>query len=492
MFARICLLLLLFALQTPVNAEFYFLYEPTHEPAQKALCELRLAEAESLIASLEKKTPENLAVHYLRHYLSFYQIMMLQEKQHLPQFKLAHQNYLDKLDKLPSSSPYKEYTRSSALLMDAVVLGAFSEYLGAAKSFRNAYLAVKANSKQFPNFISNKKEMGALQAMIGSFPSQYQWLVQAVGLEGNIDQGLQLLSQYCQTMQSEPLIERQQAAIFYSLIHLNFGDKNLAWKFYKDYAQHCKTNLMETYVLAYIGGKTGHNDESIDLLKRKPSNSNYTNIPYLNFLMAEYLLRKLDFEADIWYKKYLLNSVGKGSAKDAYVRLSWISLMQGDKEKYHTYQHLAEKQMKKKGSEYLLTQQDQSIGIYPNIVLLKCRLLFDGGYYQEAIILMKNQNGNTLPSAYQRTEWYYRLGRIYHETSKKADAIKHYKECLELGKGLNTYLLPNACLQLGYLYADLGYKELAISYFEKVNSYSDYDYEDSLKQKAKAGMQKLK
>lgn len=97
-----------------------------------------------------------------------------------------------------------------------------------------------------------------------------------------------------------------------------------------------------------------------------------------------------------------------------------------------------------------------------------------------------------LDSKFQLLEWKYRNARVFQEYSKFAEAIANYKKCLEFGVGINSYLLPNSCLQLGLIYEEMKYPDLAKFYFEKISDYSSFDYEQSINQKAKAGLMRLK
>lgn len=471
--------------------DYYFAYKLAHTPIQEAISELRLKEAEANLSKLAASDKFNVANDYLKLYLVFYRIMVHQDKTMYPVFEATKSSFIEVVKKLDNTSPYKGYVKGNALLMGALVDGVFEEYLGAVTGFRAAHSEISANDKAFPNFLTNKKELGVLQALIGTIPAQYKWITDAVGLRGTIKDGLKLLGSYLDQSKMEPLLERHQASLFYALIELNFEDKKNAFNFYRSYASNTKENLMQVFVLVYIAEKSGNNEVALQVLKQAPSSEAYEKIPYLNFLMGDILLHKLDFSAAIWFKKYLNTSVTKNSAKDAYTRLSWIELLSQNKEKFLVYRGMAQKLQKQSSSEVKLVENDLKVGIYPDTQLLKARLLFDGGYYEKAKAILQEVSGKPFPSQFQQTEYFYRFGRINQEENRLSDAILNFKKCLESGASINTYLLPNSCLQLGNIYAKLGYKELAADYYKKVASYSKYDYEDSIKQLAKIGLKNL-
>ncbi len=489
---KVLLFVLLFLFSFSIKAA-YFEYTPALNECQKHLVALRLKQADAIISSEILKHPDNIAGLYLLHYAKFYHIMVQQNVAMLPAFEKMHANTLAQIQLLPNNSPYKLFIKASIHLQSALVKGAFNEYLSAAWDFRSAFMEVNQNERSFPNFLGHKKELGALKALIGTFPSQYNWILNVVGLEGDFDKGLQILHKYIEADSKEPLIEQQQAEVMYTLIQLNFGpEKKTAWSFYKEHSKDYHQNLMQCYVRAYVAGKCGENDIALQTLKARPTDEAYEQIYYLNLLMGTYLLNELDYSAAIWFKKYLAFSITKGSFKEAYQKLSWIAWLQGDTLKFHTYTNLMIKHSKEMGSETSLMNQDLSKGIFPSAEMLKARLLFDGGYYSKAQNTLLKIKPELLPSNFQKLEWNYRIARIYQEEGNLAEAIAHYNTCLKNGKEMRTYLLPNACLQLGAIYEKLNYIPLARTYYEQVNNYGNYDYESSISQKAKSNLLRLR
>ncbi|MCG9881059.1 MAG: hypothetical protein MH472_10720 [Bacteroidia bacterium] len=468
-------------------------YTPALNEAMQHMASLRLVQAKQIIAKEIKGNPQNATAHYLYHYAEFFNIMVQYDKTLLPAFEKQNQLSLKQVELLPESSPYKLFYKSSIRLQAAFVKGAFNEYLAAAWDFRTAFQEANINEKKFPQFLGHKKELGTLMALLGSFPPQYNWILHAVGLEGDFNGGLAILKNYIQSSANEPLIEKQQASIIYALIQLNFGkDHNAALTFYTPFAKEYTSNLMQCYVKTYIAAKTGETDLAIKTLRARPTGEAYIHITFLDYIMGDLLLHQLDQDAAIWYKKYITFSKTKNSIKDAYQKLSWLAWLDGDTTKFLIYHDLMQKNTKDAGSELKLVNADLAKGIYPNTSLLQARLLFDGGYNEKALAKLKSIQKADLKSSFQSLEYQYRLGRVYQEMKKTSEAIQYFNNCLEQGKGVKSYLLPNTCLQLGLIYENLNYASLAKSYYEQVSSYSGVDYESSLHQKAKTNLWRLK
>ncbi len=469
-----------------------FVYTHSLNEAQQHLAALRLTKAFQLVKAENIANPDNVACDYLLLYIEFYKVMIHHHENGLAAFEKLKNSTHERIKSLSDENPSKLYLLGSIHLQGALVKSVYNEYVSAALEFRSAYQYLNQNHKKFPAYLCTYKDLGALQALLGTFPDNYKWIVSIAGLSGSYDDGLKMLHNYILHASKEPYIEQQQAAIFYTLIQLNFGtNKNLAWNFYEHYSKDYAVNLMQNYVRAYVAGKCAHNDDAIATLQAKPAGSDYEVIPYMDFLMGNYLLNKLDLEGAIWLKKYITFNPGKYSVKESYQRLAWCALLQKDTLKFTVYHNLMQKKGRTPGSEEKLINADLALGIYPNIQLVKARLLFDGGYYNKSEGILNTMNPFVLPGRFQRIEYEYRNARIAHELKNWAKAIKYYGNTIDHAQKMDTYLAPNACLQLGLIYMQLNYKENARIYLNKVSTYKNYDYKSSIQQKAKAALLQL-
>jgi tetratricopeptide (TPR) repeat protein len=97
----------------------------------------------------------------------------------------------------------------------------------------------------------------------------------------------------------------------------------------------------------------------------------------------------------------------------------------------------------------------------------------------------------TFKTDLEKVEYLYRMGRIYHEHNKLSKAIEYYELTVKTNFKGNEFLAANSCLQLGYIYQKLNFKQLAKTHFNKVFEYKNYDYKNYLQQQAKAALAKL-
>ena len=71
----------------------------------------------------------------------------------------------------------------------------FKQYFLAAYELQKAYTLLKKNVELYPDFFLNKKNLGILKILIGSIPDEYSWILNIIGLEGNVNNGFDNLYQ---------------------------------------------------------------------------------------------------------------------------------------------------------------------------------------------------------------------------------------------------------------------------------------------------------
>jgi hypothetical protein len=101
--------------------------------------------------------------------------------------------------------------------------------------------------------------------------------------------------------------------------------------------------------------------------------------------------------------------------KDAYRRISWHYLLKNDLDKFKVYRELSKRYGSTNSEEDKNIMRETTAGITHDLVLLKARLLFDGGYYAKAEETIKQRKPELLKTEYQNLEYYYRYARILHE-----------------------------------------------------------------------------
>ncbi len=128
----------------------------------------------------------------------------------------------------------------------------------------------------------------------------------------------------------------------------------------------------------------------------------------------------------------------------------------------------------------------------PNIILLKSRLLFDGGYYRQSWAEIGGKPVDSFPRFRDQLEVTYRLGRIMDKLGITDKAIQYYSQTYKNGLSQTYYFAANSALLLGILYEEKEEYSLATDYYKKCLSLRDHEYQNSIDQKAQAGIDRIK
>jgi tetratricopeptide (TPR) repeat protein len=165
-------------------------------------------------------------------------------------------------------------------------------------------------------------------------------------------------------------------------------------------------------------------------------------------------------------------------------------LLKGDQVKYTQYLKEISLHGNDITDEDKAAQKEAESGVLPNLFLLKSRLLFDGGFYNESYTSLIRANKEDFKSTKDQLEFIYRLGRIQHKKENFNKAIYYYQMALKNGASYPYYFAANAALNLGVIYEELENSAQSKLYYERCLSLKNHEYQRSIDQKAKAGLKR--
>jgi tetratricopeptide (TPR) repeat protein len=251
-----------------------------------------------------------------------------------------------------------------------------------------------------------------------------------------------------------------------------------------------ESNMLLNYARSNMLMRLGRNDEAIIRLRSRSQNEAYFPFHYMDYLLGDAYLRKLETDsASFYFQQFLNHFKGINYRADAKRKMAWAALMDDDSLGYKKLMVSLSKMPIGQVDADKQAHREALQGINPNKVLLKSRLLFDGGYYDRAIALLADYKGNF--DKEEHLEKTYRLGRICHEMGKLTDAIKYYQKTIEAGENNKAYFAANACLKLGAVYESLGEYDKAYQAYNQCLSLKPDEYRNSIHQKAQAGINRL-
>jgi tetratricopeptide (TPR) repeat protein len=201
----------------------------------------------------------------------------------------------------------------------------------------------------------------------------------------------------------------------------------------------------------------------------------------------------LDPDADLYFIRFLKNFRGQNYIKSGYQKLAWTFLLKGNIPKYEEYIGKALNRGALLVDNDIQANREAKYKEQPNIILLKTRLLSDGGYTDRAIHLLLDQSvKSVVKTPKDLLEYNYRLGRIYQQSGNQSEALKYFGITMRDGAGQSWYFAENAALQSGIIYEQNKEYRNAAQCYRLCLSMKNTEYKNSLDQKARLGMKRIK
>ena len=485
----ICLILSTFG--SALSQDPYFEYTPLVVEVYQDIIDLNIPEAQDKLLAYSAQEPQNQAYHLMESYLQFFQLFISEEYALFLTFKEKKDVHLDAIDKLDDDDPYKRYATAEIKLQSALIRAKFDEVIGGSREMYSAYKLLKTNQKKHPDFIYNKKSLSIIHSMIEtiSFPGI---LKKIMGIEGSLEKGVAEIEEviaWSQDHQDFIFKEEVDAIYLYILAYLAND-----WTKVEEYLPKARFQPQKSALSAFIISKfqqrAGQNEAALLTLQQRPKK---TPFPYLDLQEGICLLRKGDPAAGEKIQEFLTAFKGRHYIKEAYQKLAWASLLyENDLAKYkHQLSRIESK-------GYLVVDADKQAWREanqektPDPILLRARLLYDGGYFHQALTLLTRESYRYSGNQENNLEYRYRVGRVFQALKNYQEAIFYYQATLQYDKEGKTYYACNAALQIGYIYEEQRQPDLAREHYKLCLDMKPNTYQRSLHQKAKSGLQRIK
>ncbi len=460
------------------------------QQAYKEITSLRLAAGQQLAAEARKQNPDNLIPDLLDCYADFFVLFFNEDPAELKIRKPHFDAALSRLEEGPDSSPFYRYSRSVVLIQKACVEIKFGERWAAGWDFRKAFALIKENRKRFPSFVPNNMIYGPMQVVAGTIPDGYKWIAGLFGIKGSISNGMVLMNNVVNSNDAYAKLFSNEAAFYYC--YIMFYIQNKPEEVFR-FINQKKFDLVNNHLLAYMAANLAINNKQNEYARSIIQNRNtspaYMQTPVWNFEIAYVQLRHLELaEAAKNFEYFLSHFKGKFYVKDAYEKLSWCYYLQGNTTAASNMRQLVLKKGNTDTDADKQANRDAKSGKWPNMLLLRSRLLSDGGYNENAIALLRDKSIDDFPAIEDQLEFTYRTGRIYDDLRRDDAAIKSYLTAISIGENRTEYYASRAALQIGMIYERQGNKTMAVQYYTRCLNMANHDYKDSMDQKAKSGI----
>ena len=487
-------LIILICITSSTFSQKVYEFNSTCQQAYQEISKLKINSGLALVEKARQQNPDNLVPLLLESYADFYTLFLNEDP---VEYESRYPKFIKRIEALeagPETSPFHDYCISMVRVQKAAVSIKFGKFWDGGWEFRRAFLLIKDNRKKFPTFSPNDLIYGALQAVAGTIPKGYKWIASLLGMRGSVTEGMKTVQGFVNSNDPWARVFFNEAAFIYPYLMFYIQNKKeeaLA------FTQQRKLDLVNNHLHAYmaanlcINNKRSQAAENI-ILGRNRSDE-YLHTPVWDFELGYTHLYHLETQdAARHFESFVNNFKGKFYVKDALQKLSWCYLLQGNINKAAEIR----KQVQQKGGTNSdadkQASRDAKEGKWPDILLLKARLLSDGGYGQDAAALLQGKTENDFAGEVEKLEFNYRMARINDDLGRYDDAIRYYIITIKKGEHRKEYFAARAALQAGQICEARGQKALAIQYYQQCLDMDDHEYKDSLDQRAKAGIARCK
>ncbi len=461
--------------------------------AYQLIIDFRFDESEMLLKKEIELQPENAVPYFIRMKRLFLQTFISEESGDFSQFKEVRNQVLNKIEPGDEKiSAFPLYFKSETALCYAILKIKFNEMLSAGYEFRKAYKLSEENAKRYPEFILNNKTAGVMHALIGAVPSKYKWLITLLGFSGTIEGGMSELEKlYAQSKTDNAISYLKDEMLFLNgFLKLHIQNR-------KDEASKMADEMsLSDSPLLHFGASSiymykGENEKILKLLNGNTNQPGRFRLLYLEYLLGSAMLNKTDTKAEEHFDQYIQQFKGTGFLRAAMQKKGWALLLKGDTAGYlkAMQQIIAAKGDFTDEDKQALTEARNKI--VPHSGILRSRLLFDGGYYKESLKILASLKASSLTIAKEQVEYIYRLARVYEKLNDREKAVRYYMETIRLGKNETWYFAANSALMLGQLYENEKDFNKAAFYFDQCIDMKNHEYENSIEQKAQAGLNRI-
>ena len=492
-FYQVFFLVFFFTVSISALADNNFTFNENLRVAQFQNYELKLDGASSILEDEAAIDPANSCVLYLQHSNAFLKAFVSEEQVDYTAYRKVQDNALLHFDKLPEDSPYKKFAQSEIYFYSATLKAKFDELYGAARDINRANTLIEANYKKFPNFLPNNKTRGIIKVYLSTVPDNYSWVIRMLGIKGNLNQGLALLKTLSRHKSDSTILDgvAKETAYLYSFSLLHVAKQPItAWSETLKCTDDYKTNLTSNFFRSNIAMKLNKNETAIQVLEARPKNAEYSQFWFAHYLLGVAKMNKQDTGAIVELNAFYTNFRGRNYIKSCLQKMSWYYTIQGNTSLATKYKGMIST------IGFAMNEEDKhALGFVkkhtPHPILLKTRLLYDGGYTIEALEAIEEVDPKKLATIKLKAEFCYRRGRIAQKQGEMARALKLYEACSLFALDSDEYYGAYASIYIADYYLSEEDKVLARKFYERALGFEkNKEYVESIEQRAKAGLKK--
>ncbi|MCS7074433.1 MAG: tetratricopeptide repeat protein, partial [Bacteroidia bacterium] len=435
-------------------------------------------ELEAVYRNLDLEADPYFKAYYHHHY-HFLRALIHQDPKTWSQFQTHTQHAMGYVESL-KENPYKKYVLAEFYFERAALELFRKQFTAGSMLLKKSYNLVSQNRKQYPDLVCNQKLIGIFEIAMSAAPRNYKWILDLLGYKGDFLEGYKKLN-----------LAANKSEILRSECHvlLFFIEKNMMadpWQ--------CKLRLDSLlaiqpdqpfllYLRAVNAMDRKKNQECIELLQKNETFAK--NFPFLYYQLAKSYFFALEWKlAKQYFEQFLFVYTGTHFRLDARFKFAICEAMgENPYDAIPLFQQIAQSEPTTLDEDlhaWKLSKVFSSRILTPNEkILYQSRNLFDGGYYTRSAELLNPFLAKPLELSHdERTEVYYRLGRIYLDQGHFASARLYLTLCLQQNPTQKLWMKVYATFYLGQLHEKMQDWHSARRMFREALQYDGYEYQN--------------
>lgn len=456
------------------------------EEVYQLVWEMDHSGAKSAVANVKSEDPSNLLIHLVEDYIDFTRIFLGDDMSGFEQYRDDVKRRLDLIKEAGDISPYYYYSQAEIYIHWSISRTKNGEVIRAGWDINRAFKLLEKCKEKYPDFKYVDKSLSVIHSLMGSIGGVKKTFIKLfTSLDGTVEQGIKEIDDLYNWDQSNPSMWSDEITMVQSLIigHV-IKDRDDALTVVQRLSEEKSNTLIGRFLIAFTAYLAGENETSLEWLLRN-EDSDFALLPELNVHTGNALLIKGDEQAVEYYKTFIKITKGKNLLKSAHQKLAWCSLIFSDsRDDYKRWMNKVPKIGDLALGEDQQAEHAAKSGDVPNRILLQARLLFDGGYNEDALLAI-DQYEKAEPDSADQLEYVYRKARIHQRLGDVDQAITNYKKVISIGSEDKRYYACNSAVQLAQIYVDSGDRSQAAHYIDQALSMKPSERRDDLHHEAK-------
>jgi len=477
----ILVIIIIFSLSNKVHANY-----DVNENCKNAwmlLMDLEIEKAKELLAEEISHNPENYYAYYLDQTCDAYKLLINSGEVEYEAFIDDYYKKREIMDGKDEDLPYYLACYSEMELQ----VGIFniingSMFSGLRKAY-SAYKNVYRNLELYPDFKPSLKLDGFFNVAIANMPPFVSWAAAFFGVYGDLDYGFSTLNENYISQKDIRGINAESALYIILVAKIN-KTPELVYDFTNSLDSSIYQTFIHSYFRANIAYRIGKNEEALKSLQQIDISENSFADNIYSYMKGKILLRKLDSNAGYYLSRYLSHLKKREYIKEMNFKLALFYLINNDTLEYLNHCEIVRNEGKDVQERDREAIYDASLDYFPDINLVKARLLLDGGYFDEFQIALKSFEENNNGLFAYKLEYHFLKGRFEASNANNKVAISEFKKVIEMGEDSDYYFASEAALRLGTIYEKMGKPDLAKEYYEKSIKLYKNDYYEYIEDKA--------